>query len=1166
MDKGGKDPKVLAQAAKHFEKFFTSEVFADIMDNFASVCELLGVQPGNFTHFYPDLKANLKSCQGMNLFKMLDERTKHPVYQENMQAANTRVTVVGAGPCGLRTAIEAQLLGARVTVIEKRTSFTRNNVLHLWPWVIEDLKSLGAKNFYPRFCTGTMNHISIRRLQCILLKTALVFGVEIFGGVSFDSIQEPDYNNDFWRISVAPEEHPVASRATDVLIGAEGKHVTVPGFRRKEFRGKLAIAITANFTNKRTTAEAIVDEISGVAFVYKQDFFNNLYDEFGIALENIVYYKDDTHYFVMTTKKHSLLDRKVLKKDIADPIALLSPKNVSKEALYEYIRDACDYCTDYQLPHLEFALNHHGEPDVALFDFTSMFASNAACHIMEKDGKQLMCGLVGDGLLEPFWPTGTGIARGFLGAFDTVWAMRQFAAGDMSATEIMAEREAILKLLPQTTPENITKDFKNMSIIPTTRYPNLPKHLYSTMQVGHLYNSDKPENADVPRFSLPSFKEVLSRAQLKRAGGGGGLAINTRIQGGESQERVQQSCDANANDFYQAMREKRKIERESNGGGGQQEDRRGSKTTLQLEAYEAGTKRNGAPLQTSSTTKDPGLSYQNAPGATLKEKIALRRAALEKENREKEQEEQKGDQKTILNDIASKAEFVRKMSQTFGYGMPSNAEAKPDTLTAEAEKCPLLIKSSNNRHSPRENNRKNAENLPVKREEPKQERVKEEKKKEEKKKEEKKKDKSKSEARKERTREKKAGGGGGAKPLSMQQLITQNLPASRERMVRNSDIEKSPRPSLHSSVAPVNPAMDIDIDPELDMMLAELELDEDFSSLGENEQKAWLESLFFMDTKHNPGRQPRDQLSKTKVQKKNTLRVNQDSATRLNPVNPVNREPVLEDPEIATGVHVNDKMKNLAQDFFKPKTSTPAAAQKSSVPVERKTSIRAATPPEMPSPPLSRESSLTTFTTPPTSRKSSAAAGERNSIAESIGEISGAKQNLQSLAQSYFQSPAQQKVTNRKNSSVEESWEEEKARRDAEEKEREEQLSKEEKEKASLVASFFGGTAKPAASKPGAGVGRLPASRAPAKVVERASFTPEGGAADVQDDEEEDDEIERLIKAAEKERAALLEKPIPAPPPRNGDNRALAMMKRLGNINTIMQGKKPVREDEDNDD
>ena len=167
----------------------------------------------------------------------------------------------------------------------------RNNVLHLWPWTIEDLKTLGAKHFFPRFCTGTMNHISIKRLQCILLKTALVLGVEIFPGVEFRDVVEPPTQADPWRLALNPSDHPLASRRVDVLIGAEGKHVTVPGFRRKEFRGKLAIAITANFKNMRTTAEATVDEISGVAFVYKQDFFNNLYDEFGIALENIVYYK-----------------------------------------------------------------------------------------------------------------------------------------------------------------------------------------------------------------------------------------------------------------------------------------------------------------------------------------------------------------------------------------------------------------------------------------------------------------------------------------------------------------------------------------------------------------------------------------------------------------------------------------------------------------------------------------------------------------------------------------------------------------------------------------------------------------------------------------------------------------------------------------------------------
>ena len=56
---------------------------------------------------------------------MLEERAKNPIFSENMAASNTRMVVVGAGPIGLRTAIEAQLLGARVTVIEKRTSFTR---------------------------------------------------------------------------------------------------------------------------------------------------------------------------------------------------------------------------------------------------------------------------------------------------------------------------------------------------------------------------------------------------------------------------------------------------------------------------------------------------------------------------------------------------------------------------------------------------------------------------------------------------------------------------------------------------------------------------------------------------------------------------------------------------------------------------------------------------------------------------------------------------------------------------------------------------------------------------------------------------------------------------------------------------------------------------------
>lgn len=68
--------------------------------------------------------------------------------------------IIGAGPCGLRTAIELALLGAKVVLLEKRDAFSRNNVLHLWPFTIQDLRGLGAKKFYGKFCAGAIDHIS----------------------------------------------------------------------------------------------------------------------------------------------------------------------------------------------------------------------------------------------------------------------------------------------------------------------------------------------------------------------------------------------------------------------------------------------------------------------------------------------------------------------------------------------------------------------------------------------------------------------------------------------------------------------------------------------------------------------------------------------------------------------------------------------------------------------------------------------------------------------------------------------------------------------------------------------------------------------------------------------------------------------------------------------
>lgn len=86
--------------------------------------------------------------------------------------------------------------------------------------------------------------------------------------------------------------------------------------------------------------------------------------------------------------------------DYVDTQMLLSSENVNQEALLCYAREAADFGTNYQLPTLDFAMNHCGQPDVAMFDFTSMHASENAALVRERFGHQLLVALVGDSLLE----------------------------------------------------------------------------------------------------------------------------------------------------------------------------------------------------------------------------------------------------------------------------------------------------------------------------------------------------------------------------------------------------------------------------------------------------------------------------------------------------------------------------------------------------------------------------------------------------------------------------------------------------------------------------------------------------------------------------------------------------------------------------------------------
>lgn len=86
--------------------------------------------------------------------------------------------------------------------------------------------------------------------------------------------------------------------------------------------------------------------------------------------------------------------------DDEDPQRLLAKDNVDQSALLTYAREAANIATRHQLPKLEFAHNHYGQPDVAMFDFTSMYAAENACRVIERQGHRLLVALVGDTLLE----------------------------------------------------------------------------------------------------------------------------------------------------------------------------------------------------------------------------------------------------------------------------------------------------------------------------------------------------------------------------------------------------------------------------------------------------------------------------------------------------------------------------------------------------------------------------------------------------------------------------------------------------------------------------------------------------------------------------------------------------------------------------------------------
>lgn len=399
--------------------------------------------------------------------------------------AGVRVLVLGAGPAGLLTAIEASLAGASVLLVDRRDTFSRNNVLHIWPYLVTLLRALGVKVFEPSLGTGEVNHIAIRRLQLALTKVALCAGVRMLPGVDVTALGQFDETLGRWRIEAQPPVPEVCEFDADVIVSCTGVNNVLRGFSYKNVAGtKLAIGITVNFENGRTRRESDLSEVSGVSAIFHQAKFAQLRTEHSIALENFVYYRDETHYFVFTPTKQTLLQAGVLQAD-GPRALLLRQANVDRAAL-ERFAVHCASSALHVITGVEFPLDvcplvrAGSRPDVAMFDFTDTWDADHASRIEEApNGRMILLQSGGDCLLTPFWPRGTGANLAALGAQDNVWAM--ISAFQDPHQALAVRHAAFTKMRSIQSPS----DFRNsISLDPFERYGKLPVH-----EVSNLYLS-----------------------------------------------------------------------------------------------------------------------------------------------------------------------------------------------------------------------------------------------------------------------------------------------------------------------------------------------------------------------------------------------------------------------------------------------------------------------------------------------------------------------------------------------------------------------------------------------------------------------------------------------------------------------------------------------------
>ena len=108
-------PRPTDDAINAFVEFFDADDLGTAQDAFARSCKEINIEPvgGSIQEFYRNYKIAMKEhvpYKFRDIWKILDKKAAQKPYQ-GWVGEGSNVLVCGSGPCGLRTAIETQLLG-----------------------------------------------------------------------------------------------------------------------------------------------------------------------------------------------------------------------------------------------------------------------------------------------------------------------------------------------------------------------------------------------------------------------------------------------------------------------------------------------------------------------------------------------------------------------------------------------------------------------------------------------------------------------------------------------------------------------------------------------------------------------------------------------------------------------------------------------------------------------------------------------------------------------------------------------------------------------------------------------------------------------------------------------------------------------------------------------